>query len=351
MRKILCVTLGLFFASTIAAQQFELIDGNGTLVSTILLERNRMMVELPNGNRQIYEREQRYDSANLKYLGYVDARSKRVIRFPASGTGPLQWADLTAVQPKFQSTTSRVRPLPNSPGLPPRSRHVQIPWTPGSVPIIPHNPALYPYPLYHSPYATYGFGRFPFPRSFLVDTRIVPDPPLSPVEVKLRNGGTRDIQVDLIDLKQPNRTQSMRIKPQTHAAIRLQRDSHATQIDTYQSVSYFGELQTHVRERRIIPPIRYEVEVREWTLQSIAVDRTGKSPNPIEDVNYQGRGLGKFALPPGESLASGTIDAYANAVNSNNPGLVTPIVAAEKQSSTKSALEQVLEAQRAAQQR
>ena len=77
--------------------------------------------------------------------------------------------------------------------------------------------------------------------------------------------------------------------------------------------------------------VRYEFIVHEWVLQSIAIDRTGTSPSPIEDANYHGKGLGRFSLPPGTQLQSGTLDVYRAASSAQNRGTVAPITAQEKQ--------------------
>ena len=73
-----------------------------------------------------------------------------------------------------------------------------------------------------------------------------------------------------------------------------------------------------------IPPAPiYDLSVYEEFLQSIAIDRTGTSPNPIEDVNYQPKSIGWLPLPPGAALpARGQIDAYEDAKAANNPGAV-----------------------------
>lgn len=65
-------------------------------------------------------------------------------------------------------------------------------------------------------------------------------------------------------------------------------------------------------------------------MQSVAIDRTGKSPSVIEDINMQGRGIGRFVLPAGSHLQSGTIDVYQMAEAVGNPGAVAPLVPDER---------------------
>ncbi len=103
--------------------------------------------------------------------------------------------------------------------------------------------------------------------------------------------------------------------------------------------------------RPIAPQARYEVVVHEWAMQSIAIDRTGKSPKAIEDINFQGRGLGRFLLPPGDSLQSPRIDVYRTAVQSGLAGTVAPIVPSDEsdQGSDSPLQRALLEAQQRAQ--
>ena len=76
-----------------------------------------------------------------------------------------------------------------------------------------------------------------------------------------------------------------------------------------------------------VPPApRYELVIHEWKLQSVAIDRTGKSPNVIEDTNFQGKGIGRFLLPPGDQLKSGTLDVVRTALEARNAGSVSPLL-------------------------
>ncbi len=70
----------------------------------------------------------------------------------------------------------------------------------------------------------------------------------------------------------------------------------------------------------------YDISIYEIFLQSIAIDRTGTSPNPIEDVNYQPRSIGIFQVPPGAQLPQNArIDVMQTAQQSRNPGGVRPL--------------------------
>ncbi len=63
--------------------------------------------------------------------------------------------------------------------------------------------------------------------------------------------------------------------------------------------------------------------LRDLFCKSIAIDRTGKSPNPIEDINMQPRSIGFFLVPPGDAIREGSVlDVYRVAEDAKNPGAV-----------------------------
>ncbi len=80
--------------------------------------------------------------------------------------------------------------------------------------------------------------------------------------------------------------------------MQLPRDAGGRSVEVYQALGLDGTYQNREVVREIPPTVRYQVTIHQWQVQSIAIDRTGKSPNVIEDVNMQGRGLGMFSLPP-----------------------------------------------------
>jgi hypothetical protein len=115
-------------------------------------------------------------------------------------------------------------------------------------------------------------------------------------------------------------------------------------------VSATGESFTKEIVAEVPAADRYEVVVHEWAVQSVAIDRTGKSPDRVESTNFQGRPLGRFPLPPGPQLQSGTIDVDTAARSRGNEKTIAPIYPREQRSTnTASPLERaVLELQRAA---
>jgi len=107
--------------------------------------------------------------------------------------------------------------------------------------------------------------------------------------------------------------------------VTLPRDAGGIVNETYQSIGPYDDVVQRSVTRNLPIDVRYEVVVHQWQMQSIAIDRTGKSPSPIEDVQYQGKGVGRFTLPAGPQLTEGQIDVYRNASSAGNQGWVAPI--------------------------
>ena len=157
---------------------------------------------------------------------------------------------------------------------------------------------------------------------------VIPNPPLPPARVELANPTDETLLVLLTDLRNPAAATQIRIAPRSGETVTLERDSGATVIERYEMLLPDGTWQQDQRTYPIPPVPLYDASVYEVFLQSIAIDRTGTSPNPIEDVNYQPRSVGYFQLPPGASLPEvARIDVAATALAAGNPGGVRPLAA------------------------
>lgn len=317
MRMFIAVCLIGSMAALASAQQFEIVDPVGQVTAVAEISRNRLVVIDGSGQRSDYIREARYDSTDGQLAGFFNVVANRVLRFPKSGFGNLFSADLNEPVPQFRQTIRTVRPrqnvATNRPALSPDHGYV----SPGYVPPGYGNG-------YYSPLAP----RIVRSQSVLIDTEVVSNEPLPPVTVNLANSGSRDLQVELVGLAQSISNQKIRLAPGESRPVTLQRDSGGQQIDYYRVISPTGETFT----KQIATPIPaaplYEVVVHEWAMQSIAIDRTGKSPNAIEDISFQGKGIGRFPLPAGSNLTSTTIDVKRVAQAAGNPGAVAPLVPA-----------------------
>ncbi len=331
------LAVSLMMAGTAEGQQFELLDTYGTRVGMVDLTRSGLSVRQSVGNPMSYQRAIDYDSADGQFIGFFHRGTARALRFPVTGNGRLFLADLNHSFPSFRGTGRYVRAIVGPP-------HPWIihpyggPW--------PMTPWVYGYDLapYLDPSLSGYYGRYPLQRSYLVGSQTVPDPPLPAVDVQLFNDGPRDVQVQVNDLIEPGNRRTMRIPPRTATTVTLQRDAGGQQINRYHVYAGYGEWITRESAVSIPAPIRYEIVVHEWAMQSIAIDRTGKSPNPIEDIQYQGRGLGRFLLPPGDQLRAGTIPVCETAKRQGNQGTVSPILPSENPGSEQlSPLERALQ--------
>ena len=163
------------------------------------------------------------------------------------------------------------------------------------------------------------------PRSVVIDQQVVAAPPLPPARVRLTHRRNETLNVEIYDRKQERSVFQGQLPPGQSVDVTLPRDAGGYVVETYQSFNEWGDVIQRKVTRPLPIGIRYEVVVHQWQIQSIAIDRTGKSPSPIEDINYQGRGLGRFSLPPGAQLRDGQIDVYRAAVAVDNPGSVAPL--------------------------
>jgi hypothetical protein len=343
MRFSVLLVLTLTASVAAYAQRFEIVDQSGRVTAIAELGRGRLAVlERGSTERIEYIREVRYDSRDNRYWGFIDLQHNRALRFPSSGQGPMFAADLNELVPQFRQTVRTVRPL----GIASNPNYPQ--------PIAPHeidyglvNP-FDPYGRYSSGYVpsvslppygvSPGYGQYPgysnsiYPppvsraQSIRLESRIVANPPLEPVSVDFANTSNRDLQVAIVDLATSSQAENFRIRPGERRSVVLQRDSGGQRVETYRTVDAYGFSATKQITTPVPPAVLYEVVVHEWAMQSIAIDRTGKSPNAIEDVNYQGRGIGRFPLPAGEALRPTTIDVLRVAKTASNPGEVAPLV-------------------------
>ena len=163
----------------------------------------------------------------------------------------------------------------------------------------------------------------PQPQFRTVQHQVIPNTPLSPASARVINTHSDTLLVLVADRRHAQQLQKLRIPAGGSERIQLDRDAGATIIETVEMLDSFGTWQQQQFNTPIPPSVLYDMSVYEEFLQSIAIDRTGTSPNPIEDINYQPRGIGMFLIPPGDDLpAIADIDAYRIAADAQNPGAV-----------------------------
>jgi len=156
-----------------------------------------------------------------------------------------------------------------------------------------------------------------------VANEVIPNPQLEPARVVLNNTHSDSVIVILTDLRGGKGPQKIRIPSGSSEVVNLDRDSGASIIEIFEVQSLNGFWDRSESRIAIPPSPLYDISVYEVFLQSIAIDRTGSSPDPIEDVNYQPRAIGLFVVPPGSAIASdGVLDVYRTANAARNPGAV-----------------------------
>ncbi len=155
-----------------------------------------------------------------------------------------------------------------------------------------------------------------------VSHEIKANPPLPPAQIELLNNHANALRILIADRRE-TRLREVRIEPNSRVVASFDRDAGATVVETYEFRTASGLWDRQQFVTQIPPTPIYDLSVYEEFLQSIAIDRTGTSPNPIEDVNYQPKSVGWLPLPPGTALPDrGQIDAYQDAKAANNPGAV-----------------------------
>jgi hypothetical protein len=151
--------------------------------------------------------------------------------------------------------------------------------------------------------------------------QILPNPPLPPVTLRIANTHTDTLMILLADRRNPSQPATLRIPAGGSETVTLERDAGSTVIQTIEVLDGLGNWNRQEFQIPVPPAALYDMSVYEEFLQSIAIDRTGTSPNPIEDVNYQPRSIGFFLIPAGEALADrSVIDVFRAAADSQNPG-------------------------------
>ena len=184
MRTLTSIFIILISSSVTRGDHFDMIDANGVASGSVELGNGRLVVFQSAGQRTYFGREPRYDSPDRQYVGYFNLELNRVVRFPRSGAGYLQTADLDDVAPRFRNSRYAVRPSAGQPGL--------------IDPLITRGYRGGPYGGYRSR----------LPQSVLIDSQTIPNPPLPPARVMFGNDGPREVQVGVIDLQNPSGTRS-----------------------------------------------------------------------------------------------------------------------------------------------
>ncbi len=146
---------------------------------------------------------------------------------------------------------------------------------------------------------------------------------LPPAQLELVNSHRYSLVILLGDNRGGADVQVFTIPAGGSQVVSLDRDAGSTLIETVELLDPLGGWQRQQFVTAIPPRAFYDLSVYAEHLQSIAIDRTGKSPNQIEDVNMVPKSIGWLPLPAGAALPSvGRMDVYQRAQAANNPGAV-----------------------------
>lgn len=357
MLVVVFLLLTLLSAPVIGQQTFDLVEPTGEVTATARIEGGQISGQSRNGQRATFNRDPSLDSLGGDFVGYYSPTIDRALRFPRSGVGVMQIAGMQDPRPRFINTRRAVR-LRRGQIMPPLTFDAPT-FFPGQLfPRQGFHPRqhLYPWQWYgqsSDPYMQGYAGWWPRPQSILLDSLVIWNPPLPSARLKLVNDGRREVHVGIRDLQDSARSRTMRIRPNSSAEVALIRDTGGKRIEQFRIVNLDGCVRTREVVTEYAPSVRYELVVHEWAMQSVAIDRTGKSPAVIEDMNFQGHGIGRFFLSPGPSLQSGVIRVYSAALRQQNGGTLSPLIPREDLPKREGRILEnaVLEAQRAAHRR
>ncbi|MCS7467237.1 hypothetical protein NZK35_11340 [Stieleria sp. ICT_E10.1] len=348
--SILCVTASCA-VHPCSAQDYQLVEPSGVITGDVYIRPGQMVVHDANGRQYLFQRDRSFDSFDGQYAGYWLPPVNRVVRFPRSGRGRLLVSDLDDVFPRYVFSRRSVRPVGRQAGHHHHHHH-----GPAFIPPYFLNP--YGYPAFGYGWQSFGTTLSVGPRRFhrpslqsiVIESNIVPRQPLSPVTAKLLNTAQREVRVTVTDRVAPDQSKQIPIAPGTSQPVVIQRDAGADLVRHVLTYAPDGSQLTREVTTPIAPVPRYELTVHEWRLQSVAIDRTGKSPSVIEDSNFQGRGLGRFEIPPGDQFTGGTLDVVRIALRAGNQGTVAPLLDDQDDAPLRpvSSLEQMLLEQRKA---
>src|SRR6056297_3012427 len=82
-------------------QDFHLVEPSGVITADVYVRRGMITVNDANGMQYVFTRNRSFDSIDGRYLGYWLPSRNRVVRFPRSGRGLIQVADLDDVSPRW----------------------------------------------------------------------------------------------------------------------------------------------------------------------------------------------------------------------------------------------------------
>ena len=315
-RRLITALLVCLSVPAATAGDFTLVDPYGVPAGRVVTGPGRLWVSLANGEDWVYVRDFRFDTPDGRYVGYFNATLARVLRYPRDGWGTIYRADFDEAY--FVYTPADFRSVPSGisapaygypidPGYPLRLDY------PGAgetmpPPMLPPPPAL---PASPRPR--------PLPPAVRSSVRVIDEtttagPAQPPVPLTLVNPSDETLVVQVADALGETAVAQIEVPASGQHILQLPRRGDDVVTKTIESISpQTGLTETRTVSRTIQSLPRYNVSVARRVLRSIAIDRTGKDPQPISDVRFEDNLLGEFLLPPDPAMRPATIDLPASA--------------------------------------
>jgi hypothetical protein len=154
----------------------------------------------------------------------------------------------------------------------------------------------------------------------LVSQKVIPNPPLPPVEIVFENKGAEELLLLVRDRRQAQAPAQERIEASGSLRVTIDRDSGGIYQEVELRPMPDGSVVESVFEQPIPPAVLYDVVVYANSIVYSYRDPRGISGVPDFDTRAP-RSVGVFSLPPGDSLEEGVrLDALRIAASQGNPG-------------------------------
>lgn len=262
-------------AASADAQQYNVFETNGQFSTVVTMNGPTLLV--PAGNDQL-SFTRRIDLDEPGFVVFEQQGANKFARWPTTLPGSLyfgsavggvvQWTSVKTV-----AAAAVVAPPPQVPGG-----------------ILPRRP-----------------------RRTLLAERILPNPPLGPIEVTVQNPHTEDLLVGFVDLrKAPPKPKEHALPAGTSKKFLLDRDAGATIERTFELLTPAGQVVQQV-ETIPVPPARI------WDLVVWEYKVTYQVIGQPELTRKSRRSLGVVPLPAGQAMPD-ELNIYQAAIDMKNPG-------------------------------
>lgn len=150
---------------------------------------------------------------------------------------------------------------------------------------------------------------------------IVPNPPLPPVEIMMRNDHREMLVVRVFDRRDGLKKYDLKLAPHSVSKIKIDRDAGAVARESITLVGPRGGGIQDVRVSQLPAQSLYEVVVFEHKVTSQYFDRTKNKSSRPDSEQKALVSVGVFPIPAGEQMKSGSqVSVFSTAKSQKNPG-------------------------------